>query len=143
MHTLKSFWSDETGVILSAELVTIGTLAVVGMTVGLNSVTSSVNAEMTDLAKAIRSLNQSYSVRGFSSCRAWTAGSFYTQEAVATSIADICACAAAGANPANITTDGTFNPFSTLQPSVSDEETAPPAPATPAEEKIPVPVEKK
>src|SRR4051812_15801455 len=84
---LAQLWADESGVIVSSELVILGTLGVVGTTVGLNMVTTAVNEEFKDLAFGIRSLNQSSSVCGFSSCRAFTAGSAYTQQPVQESLA--------------------------------------------------------
>jgi len=57
-------WNDERGLIISAELVLILTIAVLGMVVGLNSVSTSVNNELNDLAGAFGSLNQSFYYRG-------------------------------------------------------------------------------
>ena len=141
MLKLRDFWNDESGAILSAELVTVGTVAVIGTTVGLNTVATSVNAELTDLAQAFRSLNQSYSVRGFSSCRASTAGSSFVQESVVVSVQSLCACAVPAVPPAG--TPVTLAPED-LPPEFSPRiETAPPAPSaltpsivTPAEEKL-------
>ena len=86
MSLLHALWKDETGVILSAELVMLGTLGVVGATVGLHTAAKSVNEEMTDFARAMRSLDQSYSVPGYHSCGAWKAGSHYRQEDVQVSL---------------------------------------------------------
>ena len=57
---LKSLWNDEAGVILSAEIVLVGTILVVGMIVGLVELQCSVVDELNDLGEAIGSLNQSY-----------------------------------------------------------------------------------
>ena len=57
---IKALWNDEAGVILSAELVLIGTILVVGMIVGLVELQCSVVGELNDLGDAIGSLNQSY-----------------------------------------------------------------------------------
>ena len=89
MELFKSLWRDEAGVVMSTELVLLGTVGVIGATVGLNMVTNSVNAEMRDLAFAIRSLNQSYSFRGYSSCGAYTAGSCFVQQPVSESLAEL------------------------------------------------------
>ncbi len=86
MSLLHALWRDETGVVLSAELVLLGTLGVVGATVGLNAAAKSVNEEMTDFARDMRSLDQSYSVPGYRSCGAWKAGSSYRQEDVEVSL---------------------------------------------------------
>jgi hypothetical protein len=89
MSMWNEFWQDEGGALLSAELVAVGTVAVVGTTVGLSTLSKSVNSELTELAVAVRSLNQSYSVPGHASCRAWTAGSSYTQRDVKESVHDL------------------------------------------------------
>lgn len=57
---------DETGVIVSSELALVGTVGVLGMVVGLESVSTAVTQELTDLSSAFRSLNQSYSYRSIS-----------------------------------------------------------------------------
>lgn len=89
MKLLRTLWNDECGAILSAELVMVGTLGVVGVTVGLATVSEAVNGELTEFAMAIRSLDQSYCVEGQSSRRAWTAGSSYIQQDVEESLAEL------------------------------------------------------
>lgn len=74
MRTLHELWRDESGAVLSAEVVLLGTLGVIGATVGLSALSKSVNDELTELAFAIRSLDQSYGYEGMKGCRAWTAG---------------------------------------------------------------------
>lgn len=86
MNLWKTFWKDEAGVILSAETVLLGTVGVIGATVGLSAVTQSVGDEMTDLARSLRSLDQSYHVEGVKLGSAWTAGSSFTQEPVEASL---------------------------------------------------------
>ena len=63
---LRNLWKDEVGAILSAELVFIMTLLVIGLVVGLHQLQYSVVSELGDVAKAIGSLNQSYGYTGFS-----------------------------------------------------------------------------
>ena len=75
MRSMQSFWSEETGSVVSAELVTIGAVVAVGAVAGLQAVSSVVNDELRDVTRAIRSLDQSYSYRGFSGCHSMTAGS--------------------------------------------------------------------
>lgn len=60
-------WTDENGFILSAELVLISTLLVVGLVAGLACLRASLIGELEDVAGAIGSLNQSYWYKGFSS----------------------------------------------------------------------------
>lgn len=91
---LQKLWQDETGVVLSAEVVTVGTLGVLGAVVGLNAAGNAIDGELKEFASAIRSLDQSYTVAGHQSCRAWTAGSCYRQQDVETSLAEICGTSA-------------------------------------------------
>ena len=62
---LRKLFSDESGVVISAELVLVLTIAVLAMVVGLSEVAVAVNTELNDLSNAIGSLNQTYSVTGF------------------------------------------------------------------------------
>ena len=64
---IKTLWNDEAGVILSAELVLVGTILVVGMIVGLVELQCSVVDELNDLGEAIGSLNQSFAYSGVAS----------------------------------------------------------------------------
>ena len=64
---LKTLWNDESGVILSAEIVLVGTILVLGMIVGLVSLQSAVVQELGDLASAFGDLDQSYETSGFKS----------------------------------------------------------------------------
>jgi len=91
MTLLKKFWSDEAGLVMSAELVVLGTVGVLGATVGLSAASTAINDELVEFSHAIRSLDQSYHVEGHQSCRAWTASSSYRQQDVEISRADLCA----------------------------------------------------
>jgi len=66
---LKSLWNDEAGVILSAEIVLVGTILVIGMIVGLVELQCSVVDELNDLGEAIGSINQSYQYTGILSVK--------------------------------------------------------------------------
>jgi Flp pilus assembly pilin Flp len=90
MRLFKHLWRDEAGAILTAETVLVGSVAVLGVTVGLSTVATAVNDELKEVGFAIRSLDQSYGFVGQSSCRAWTAGSYYTQPRVEDSLAELC-----------------------------------------------------
>jgi Flp pilus assembly pilin Flp len=78
---LKLLWHDEAGVILSAELVLIMTLLVIGLIVGLSELQDSVVNELNDVGEAIGSLNQSFFFHGQSSfngqVKSFTRGSFF------------------------------------------------------------------
>lgn len=61
MNLMNSFCNDENGFIVSAEIVLVGTILVIGMLVGLTELSFSVNQELEDLGSAIGAINQSYS----------------------------------------------------------------------------------
>jgi hypothetical protein len=75
----RALWGDETGAIVSAELAMVATLGVVGATVGVDTLSKSVNEELSDFAFAIRSFDQSYSVKRRESAGAHVAGSQFEQ----------------------------------------------------------------
>ena len=62
---LKTLWNDEAGVILSAEIVLVATILVLGMIVGLVELQTAVVSELNDVSDAIGDLNQSYETAGF------------------------------------------------------------------------------
>jgi hypothetical protein len=66
---LKCLLMDEAGFIVSAELVLVSTLVVVGLVVGLSEVQHAIVSELNDVADAFGSLNQSYHYSGFSVCK--------------------------------------------------------------------------
>lgn len=90
MRIFRELWDDESGVILSAEVVVLGTAGVLGLTTGLSMVSKSVNSELQDLAFAMRSLDQSYEIPAQRGCGAYTAGSCFRQEPVEKSLAILC-----------------------------------------------------
>ena len=58
--------ADESGFIVSAELILIGTIAVLAMVVGLSEVALSINNELEDVASAFGAVNQSFHANGAS-----------------------------------------------------------------------------
>jgi Flp pilus assembly pilin Flp len=75
-----AFRNDEAGFVISAELVLVLTIGVLGMVVGLSEVAWSVNQELNDVGAAIGSINQSFHFSGQRSCRcvnAWVPGSCF------------------------------------------------------------------
>jgi len=71
---LTALHQDETGFIISAELVLISTIAVIGMVVGLAEVANGVNEELEDVGSAVGQINQSYSIRGVRGHKAHVVG---------------------------------------------------------------------
>lgn len=57
--------NDESGVIISAELVLVLTIAVLAMVVGLSEVAVAINTELNDLSNAFGKIDQSYAYTGF------------------------------------------------------------------------------
>lgn len=77
---INDLWTDESGAVVTSELVLLGTVGVLGASVGAQKVSKALNAEMSDLAHAIRSLDQSYHIPGRQGCcGAWTAESSFKQ----------------------------------------------------------------
>lgn len=63
---LRQLIQDESGVIISAELVLVLTIAVLAMIVGLSEVAVAINTELNDLSNAFGRLDQSFAYTGFS-----------------------------------------------------------------------------
>lgn len=64
---LKQLWNDEAGFIVSAELVLISSLLVIGLIVGMSEVQHAINGELCDVGEAIGAINQSFFFTGFRS----------------------------------------------------------------------------
>ena len=65
---------EESGFIVSAELVLVATILVIGMIVGLSEIQHAVVTELNDVADAIGSLNQTYCYTGFSKNKSFSGG---------------------------------------------------------------------
>ena len=63
---LRQMWNDEAGFVVSAELVLVSSMLVIGLIVGMSEVQHAVVSELNDVADAIGEINQSYSYSGFS-----------------------------------------------------------------------------
>lgn len=81
---LHQLLRDEAGFIVSAELVLVATILVIGLIVGLSEVQHAVVSELNDVGDAIGNLNQSYAFTGFSAyknqgggLKSFTNGSFF------------------------------------------------------------------
>ncbi|MHC4876110.1 MAG: branched-chain amino acid aminotransferase [Planctomycetota bacterium] len=78
---INALWKDENGFVVSAELVLISTIAILGLVVGLTEVSHAVNNELEDVASAFGSMNQSFYAKGLhSDGKACTAGSRFHDE---------------------------------------------------------------
>jgi Flp pilus assembly pilin Flp len=76
----KQLWNDEAGFIVSAELVLVATILVIGMITGLTSVRDAVITELADVGQAISTINQSYSYGGAVAHCGSTAGSLFVDQ---------------------------------------------------------------
>ena len=81
MKTLQALWNDESGAIVSTEIVLVITILGIGMVVGLAAVRNSVTTELADVAQAVANVNQSYSYSGQTGHSATTAGSQFNDTA--------------------------------------------------------------
>jgi hypothetical protein len=61
-----SLLNDDAGFILSAELVLVATIMVIGLIVGLSEIQHAMVSELNDVADAMGSINHSYFYTGFS-----------------------------------------------------------------------------
>ena len=83
---LRKLWSDEAGFIISAELVLVATILVIGLIVGMVSLRNQIVQELADVGQAIGSVSQSFAfagTKGFPGCNgtcAWTDGSGYVDK---------------------------------------------------------------
>ena len=76
-NKLKMLWRSEEGVVVSAELVLISTILVVGVLVGIASVRDQIIQELGDVAGAISVTVQSYSFSSITGHSASMAGSTF------------------------------------------------------------------
>ena len=60
MTTFTTLMNDNNGFIVSAEIVLVGTILVLGVIVGLSEMSYGVNEELEDLGSAIGGINQTY-----------------------------------------------------------------------------------
>ena len=75
---MKQLWNDEGGVVVSAELVLVGTILVIGLVTGLSSLRDAVITELADVGAAIGHLDQSYTVHGSVTPSSATASTLHT-----------------------------------------------------------------
>lgn len=55
---------DEAGFIVSAELILVATIAVLGMVVGLSEIALNIDNELEDVGSAFGAMNQTYCLKG-------------------------------------------------------------------------------
>lgn len=80
-----ALYVEEAGFVISAELVLVGTVCVLGLVTGLTCVRDAMVAELSDVSDAFRSVRQDFYYTGMHGCdcgpcgcpHSWTAGSCY------------------------------------------------------------------
>jgi len=76
---LRQLWRDDRGAILSAELVLLMTLLVIGLVAGIKALNAAVAEELGDVAAAIGNLDQSYWYSGTKLDDGWMYGCAATE----------------------------------------------------------------
>ena len=89
---MKKQQKNQAGFIVSAELVLIATILVIGLIVGMVAIRDALTAEMGDVAEAIGKLDQSYYFEGLNDTgtNAAVAGSTFNDEEDSTCGGDGC-----------------------------------------------------
>jgi len=77
LPTLRRFWLDERGAVVSSELVLLCTVGIAALTAGAKLIQKAIVDELTDIADAIDSLDQSYCYVGYWQHNACSAGSAF------------------------------------------------------------------
>ncbi len=62
---LRTFWNDQSGFIVSMELVLVATVIVLGLVVGMNEVAVGLNTEFNDISNAVGALQQSFATPNY------------------------------------------------------------------------------
>jgi Flp pilus assembly pilin Flp len=80
MGMLKRLWNEEDGFVVSAELVLVATILVLGMIVGLASLRDQVVQELGDVAAAVSQMVQTYSYSGITGHTSRISGSKFADK---------------------------------------------------------------
>ena len=80
MKLVNRLWNEEVGAIVSAEIMLVATILVIGVIVGLKSVRDSVVTELADVAQALANVSQSYSYSATSGHHAFTGGGSFSDQ---------------------------------------------------------------
>ena len=61
MQLLRALWKDQRGAVISAEMILVATIVVIGLIVGLTSYRDALVQELGDSGSSVGALDQSYS----------------------------------------------------------------------------------
>jgi Flp pilus assembly pilin Flp len=67
-NLFQRLWNDDGGFIVSLELMIIVVILLLGIIAGLSNLRSAVVTELTETARAVLALNQSYTIHSYSGC---------------------------------------------------------------------------
>jgi len=81
LKLINALKNDDAGFIVSAELVLVSTIAVLGLVVGLSEVSLNINNELEDVGSAFSTVQQSYNVGGVCGHKGNTNGSCFNDTA--------------------------------------------------------------
>ena len=81
MHFLWNLWREETGFIISAEMILIAAIVVLGLIVGLTVIRDTIITELADTGTAFGQINQSYSYAATTGHTSSVAGAFFNDTA--------------------------------------------------------------
>ena len=81
LKLINALQNDEAGFIVSAELVLVSTIAILGLVVGLSEVSLNINNELEDVGSAFSCVQQSYNVHGSCGHKGHMSGSSFEDQA--------------------------------------------------------------
>ena len=87
-NMIKRLWSDEAGLVMSAELVFMTSIVAIGMIVGLSAARDGVTSELSDVGSAVSEYNQGYLVNGITGHSAAIAGTHHLDSTDYCDVAD-------------------------------------------------------
>lgn len=73
-NIVSRLWNDDNGFIVSAELVLVATIVVIGMITGLVAIRKDVTSELTEVGQALAAIDQGYGYSGLANCHSFTMG---------------------------------------------------------------------
>jgi hypothetical protein len=77
---MRQLWNDDAGAVVSAELVLVLTILVIGMIVGLAAVRDAVVTELADVAQAIANIDQTYGYPAIAGHHSSTGGGIFRDQ---------------------------------------------------------------
>ena len=81
MKMLSRLWAEETGAVVSAEIMLVASILVIGVIVGLKSVRDAVITELADVGQALSNVNQSYTYSGAAGHHTFVGGGRFVDNA--------------------------------------------------------------